>query len=99
MVRAGGTPRAQGARQGFGQAVAVFAGFGAGQARAGGQHVEGGVDFQVVKNEQALLCGAGQPAFTSAAAAPLAGPLLAKTRPGFLLAARRERLDQGTKRF
>ena len=54
------------------------------------QHVEGRGHFQVVENEQAILFGAGQHAFTSTAAPSLAGLLRRKTRIGLLLAAHYE---------
>ena len=50
----------RGALQGPGQAVGAFAGFGARQAKGGGQHVESGVPLQVVRNEYKPLFGASQ---------------------------------------
>ena len=78
--------------------VGVFAGFGAGQAERGGQHIEGGVRFQVIENEKKLLLWADQHPFMPPASLAMPRPLRGKTRIRFLLAPFGKRLGQGTKR-
>ena len=73
-------------------AAGVLAGFGARQAKGGGQHGKRRVRFQVIQDEQQLLFRAGQQAY-----APTTGPALAWSLPRkagicFGLAPLRERL-------